>query len=260
MQSLFKVSYSACQPSIGKRSSIKKMEKKYFFLGFICISSVIHKKRRFIMKAKNFSILFVIIFVAVFFPLRSKAADDGLYAAAPPQGSAFVRFVNGDPTHLYKGNIRGKEFPSVAPGHAGAYLPISQGEGRITFGENEITYNFKSGVHYSAVLAGGHLGLLEEPANNNKLKTQIILINASSQKNVSLKTPDGSISVIDSVDPSKLGVRPVNPVKTGFTVYSSGNKIASLTEQSLERGASYAVIVYDSAKGPAANYDKATGS
>ena len=107
---------------------------------------------------------------------------------------------------------------------------------------------------------GGRLLVLEEPVNDNKLKTQIILINASKQKDVTLKTADGGVSVIDGVSSGQLNARQVNPLKTGFSIYSGGNKVASVNEQSLERGAGYAVVVYDGASGPAANLDKASGS
>jgi hypothetical protein len=188
---------------------------------------------------------------------QARAADDGLYASAPPPGSAFVRFVSSEPV---KGNVRGKQFPTVSAGHASPYLPVAQGDAKITAGAASISYDLKPGGHYSAVLTGGKLTVLEEPENGNKLKTQIILINLSKEKDISLKTPDGSTSVIESVEPGKLSARPVNPIKTGFTVYAGDSKIASLDEKSLERGSGYAVVVYDGAKGPAVNYDKASGS
>jgi alginate O-acetyltransferase complex protein AlgF len=194
-----------------------------------------------------------------FTPL-ARAADDGLYAAAPPPGSAFVRFVNAESAQSLKGSVRGKAFPTLSAGHAGPYMPVAQGDAAINLGSASATHTLKPGGHYSAISMGGRLVVLDEPVNDNKLKTQIILINASKQKDITLKTADGSVSVIDAVAPGQLNARQVNPVKTGFSVYAGGNKVASLNEQSLERGAGYAVVVYDGASGPVASLDKASGS
>jgi alginate O-acetyltransferase complex protein AlgF len=191
--------------------------------------------------------------------IPAQAGDNGLYASAPPAGSAFVRFVSAEGGRL-KGNVRGKDFPALSAGQVGAYAPVSPGKADIALGQVSVNYDLKPGHLYIAALSRGKLAILEEPANDNKLKTQIVLLNLSSHKNVSLKTTDGSVSVIDSVESGKLGVRPVNAIKTGFSIYAGGTKISSLAEKSLERGAGYTVVVYDSSNGPAVSFGQATGS
>jgi len=208
--------------------------------------------------------LMTMIFIFSFVGLASektKAGDDGLYASAPPPGSAFVRFINGDMGKPLKGSVRGKESPSVAPGHAGGYMSAPPGQAQIAFGADATTsYDLKPAGHYDAILANGHLTIVDEPINDNKLKTQIVLINASREKDVSLKTADGKLTVIEPAQPEKLGARAVNPVKAAFAIYSGGNKIVDLDERSLERGSDYVIVVYEGAKGPAASYDKSTGT
>lgn len=208
----------------------------------------------------RFTILAFTSLFALALPSTVKAGDNGLYAAAPPPGSAFVRFACGTCSQPEKGTIRGKNAPAVSAGQVGPYVAVSQGDAAITLGGASMNYNLKPGGHYAAVLTGGKLNILEEPLNDNNLKTQIVLLNLSNEKDVSLKTADGSVSVINDVDPGKLGARPVNAVKVGFSVYAGDKKIGSVPDQSLERGTGYTVIVYDGAKGPAVNYGKATGS
>ena len=188
-----------------------------------------------------------------------RAGDNGLYASAPPPGSAFVRFISAEGGRL-KGNVRGKDFPAVTPGQVGPYAAVSPGDAAISLGQTSVNYDLKSGHRYIAALIRGKLTVLEEPENSNKLKTQIILLNLSSKKDVSLKTLDGSVSVISSVESGKLSARPVNAIKTGFAIYAGDTKISSLAEKSLERGTGYTVVVYDGANGPAVSFDQATGS
>ena len=49
----------------------------------------------------------------------------------------------------------------------------------------------------------------------------------------------------------------VNAIKIGFAVYTGDKKINDLPERALERGASYAILIYENQNSkPVVNYDK----
>jgi hypothetical protein len=184
------------------------------------------------------------------------SGEEGLYPAAPPRGSAFIRFLNAaNPTPLAV-KIRSKSFGSEALGAISPYAPVQKGEADISLGGSSATVTLKEGTYYTAMLVKGHLSVLEEPPSDNKLKAQIVLINASSTPAVSLKTADGATGVVSDVGAAKLEGRAVNAVTAPFSVYAAEKKIAAIDPQALERGARYAVIVYDGANGkPAVTFN-----
>jgi hypothetical protein len=191
-------------------------------------------------------------------PAAAHAADEGLYAAPPPPGSAFVRFVNGDSRAAAATAIRGEDFHAAAPGTVGPYHAVQKGNADIMAGPARTTVQLKEGAHYSAVFSGGKLAVLEEPAFDPKMKAQLVLFNLSPVQDLSLKTSAGAVSVINDVKPGTLGARAVNAVKTGFILASAQGKVDDLAPRPLERGGSYAVVVYTAADGKTAvNYEKA---
>ena len=197
-----------------------------------------------------FLIFTIIIFCALLYtPLCAFSGEGGLYPSAPPPGSAFVRFFNGSNHVPVDVKVRGKSYGMSSFGSISAYAPVPHGEAALSLGAESGSVQLKEGSYYTAMLVRENLVILEEPSNDNKLKAQIILINASHTPAIILKTADGSASVVDAVDPEKLGGRAVNAVKAPFSVYASTHKIESLDARVLERGARYAVIVYDGTDG-----------
>ncbi|MEZ0262227.1 MAG: alginate O-acetyltransferase AlgF [Alphaproteobacteria bacterium] len=186
--------------------------------------------------------------LAVCFP--AFAGDEGLYPDAPPPGSAFVRFLNAD-ARAAAIDIKGKAYGNAQQGQLTRYIYVPAGETAVSFGGTTASKQMAEGQRYSVVLAKGKLAVLEEPAEKSPLKAEIVLINASSRPGVALKSADGAVSVIDPVAPGALGARAVNAVKVPFALYTEGKKIEDLTARDLERGGSYAVVVYDNAAGKA---------
>jgi hypothetical protein len=196
------------------------------------------------------------IFAALCFVMMAAApafaGDAGLYPSAPPPGSAFIRFLNAGGNASAGIDVRGKAYGSGQPGITTSYVAVPHGETKITFGPASASPDLKEGAHYSAVMIKGVMTILEEPASDNPLKAEIILINASNTKSVSLKTPDGSIAIVDGVEPGQLGGRAVNAVEAPLAVYAGGKKVEDLAAHTLERGARYAVVVYTGADGKTA--------
>lgn len=201
-----------------------------------------------------------VIFTAV--PVWAAGGDDGLYSPSYPPGSAFVRFVNGDNTDFSPVmKIRGKTYAAASLGGMGIAYPVSPGEAEITLEKAAtVKYDLKPDGHYTALLKDGKLKILEEPSNDNKIKTQIFLINATDTADIKLKTADGKTDVVGPVAPGAISGRAVNPMKIGFSVFAGEEKIADLQERPLERGPGYGVVVYKGRDGKlAVNYDKARG-
>lgn len=185
------------------------------------------------------------------------AADGGLYPDAAPPGSAFLRFLNAGGARLPEVAIEGKSYGAAAVGKVTRYVPLPQGDAAISFGSAETTASLKEGKRYCAVLSGATLKIIEEPEENNPLKAQIVLINASSSEDISLRTADGSVSIVEPVGPWQAGGRAVNAVKVPLSLYDKkGRKIQDFAARDLMRGQRYAVIIYDGPGGkPAAVFN-----
>lgn len=186
----------------------------------------------------------------------ARAGDDGLYPAAAPAGSAFVRFLNGSSTSSVPVRMQGKSYGAATLGKVTAYAPVQKGETSINLGSRAATVALEEGKHYTALLTKMGLTLLPEPDAANKLKAHVILINASSISGVALKTTDGAVSIVDAVAPARLEGRAVNAVKVPLAVYKDKSKLEDLGTHPLERGARYAVVVYDGPNGkPAVSFN-----
>lgn len=189
-------------------------------------------------------------------PTIARAGDAGLYPSAPPPGSAFIRFLNAGGNAKANIEVQGKSYGSGQLGVTTSYVPVPHGSAKITFGSATATPELKEGGHYSAVMIKGVMSVLEEPASDNPLKAEIILINASNAKDVSLKTPDGAVSVVDPVPPGQLAGRAVNAVQAPLAIYAGGKKVEDLAAHPLERGARYAVVIYNGTDGkPAVTFN-----
>ena len=187
---------------------------------------------------------------------HAHAGEGGLYPAAPPPGSAFIRFLNGSSPAALAVSVRGKSYGAATFGNITAYAPVQQGDATLTLGAKTAETHLKEGAYYTALLHDGNVNVLEEPASDNKLKAQIILINASSTPGITLKTADGTTDIVNAVGTAKLDSRAVNPIKAPFSVYAAATKIDGIDAHLLERGARYAVVVYDGPNGkPVATFN-----
>lgn len=191
----------------------------------------------------------------IFSASAARAGDEGLYPDAPPPGSAFVRFVNTGASASIPITVASKSYGAAPRGSVTRYIPTPHGSTQLDFGSASSEESLAEGKHYCAMLAEGKLTLLEEPVGSNPLKAQIILINASGMKDVSLKTNDGVRSVVDAIGPRALGARAVNAVKVSFAVYAGDKKINDLEARNLERGGTYAIVVYEDAGKPVVSFN-----
>ncbi|WP_040309850.1 alginate O-acetyltransferase AlgF [Asticcacaulis biprosthecium] len=190
-----------------------------------------------------------LIGAAALLPLSANAknADAGLYAAAPPPNSVFIRVVSTVEDGQTVNATIGKASYSVAAGTATAYKIIPAGTTQVRFGTKGKTLVVSDGGYYTVVIFGTrsapHAALIEDPKLDSKVKGLITFYNLTDRAALSLKTADGAAAVVDAVAPRKVGSRPVNSATTGFAVFDGTSQLGTVPQQTIERGNAYSSIV-----------------
>lgn len=185
---------------------------------------------------------------AAVLPLHAgaKNADAGLYAAAPPPNSVFVRVISivsdGQPLNAFVG----KTAYNVPSGSATAYKVVPAGQAQIKLDSHGRTVSLTDGRYYTVVISGPRsqprAQLMEDPKLDSKVKGLIAFYNLTGRSTLSLKTADGSAAVVDAVAPGTVGSRPVNSATTGFAVFDGAAQIGAIPQQTIERGNAYSSI------------------
>ncbi|WP_162150312.1 alginate O-acetyltransferase AlgF [Asticcacaulis sp. AC460] len=195
------------------------------------------------------ALITALIGAAAVLPMHAgaKNADAGLYAAAPPPNSVFVRVVSivadGQPLNAYVG----KTSYAVPAGSATAYKVVPAGQAQIKLDSHGRTVSLTDGRYYTVVISGPRnqprAQLMEDPKLDSKVKGLIAFYNLTGRSALSLKTADGSAAVVDAVAPGTVGSRPVNSATTGFAVFDGASQIGQVPQQTIERGNAYSSIV-----------------
>ena len=152
------------------------------------------------------------------------ATDASLYAEAPPEDASFVRFVGFGGER--SAEFAGKTF-TLNPDEKLAYAPVSSAG--LT--------GVEPGAYFTVVRdAAGDANVIREAPRAAASKVSLYLVNATDAA-LELKLADGSVTVIDAVDPMQSGLRAVNPVAISFGVFRHGEDapLASF-DVSLRRG------------------------
>lgn len=175
----------------------------------------------------------------------SQAGEGGLYDPAPPPGSAYLRLINvGDaPAELKLG---GKPFVTAPAGAASAYIVTPQGSKALDVKGRSETVQLEAGKFYSYVVPG-KAALIVDPALSNRAKAMVRLYNLTDRAELSLKTADGKVALIEGVATATAADRLVNEAKLALGVYAGPDKLASTPDVSIRRGAAYSVLAYGSA-------------
>lgn len=178
--------------------------------------------------------------------------DIGLYAPAPPPGSAFVRLLNGAPAGgPVAGKIGARAIPAVAVGEASAYVPVPQGEVTVQAGGSQ-RVKVEAGRFYTVAFGLGGaapLKVMDDPTLASRAKAGLVLYNLTSTAGLELATADGAVVVLSGVAPWTLASREVNALTVGFVVRGPGGALATVPTVTLARGAVYGVVVREGAKG-----------
>ncbi len=188
------------------------------------------------------------LFALAALALAQDGGDVGLYAPAPPAGSAFVRVVN-----VGSGAISGKvgqyTTGSVATGNATPYYAVPGGSVSVALGKSSQAVTAAAGAFVTVV--SGMPGKSEviplvDTLSSNRAKATILMYNLSSTPGVDLATTDGKVTVFTDVAPGTEVMREVNALSVAFAVNGPDAAITSFPTVSLERGLAYSVFVYES--------------
>ena len=161
---------------------------------------------------------------------RTFAADGRLYPSGPPNGVAYLRFVNLAPADVTIVSPAAKitipaddahrigEFDPVTPGVAltgSAQLGEATKPINVTLQQNEfVTVAVTGSADALSVIL-----LRETPSDFNALKSSLGLFNLDqSCANAQLQAGDQHLAVVADVAPGAVGRRMVNPVDVGLAV------------------------------------------
>ena len=191
---------------------------------------------------------FLSVFFSITFLCASLGAqanmDSGLYDPAPPEGSAFVRFINASGAEgAEKSGANGKGYMRLKNREISPYFVVKQGTADVSFGALKHSFEVKAGKFYTVVWAED-LSIIEDETNDNRAKSQILFYNLSARETLTLKTSDGSVAIVENVGKGMSGVRQINPVKIEAAVYEGDTKITDIEPLSLERGMAYSAIIF----------------
>ena len=179
--------------------------------------------------------------------VQAANVDAGLYAAAPPPNSVFIRLVSatadGKPIDATIGKLR-----YVTPsGTASVYKVMPAGNQVIKVGAASKALALVDGRYYTVVVSGTqakpNANLIEDPKLDSKIKGLITFYNLTGRASLTLKTADGKAAVVPAVGPGHVGSRSVNGASTGFAVFDGATSVGTIPVQTIERGNAYSSIV-----------------
>lgn len=172
--------------------------------------------------------------------------DEGLYDPLPPEGSAFVRFINAKPdaSESLKPSLDGKSYDDLDFSEVSSYYVKPAAESvKVAFeGAGETTGKLEEGKFYTAVLRGSGVEIIEDAATENRTKALVLFYNLTDKNALGLKTADGKTAIVPDVKSGDVGSREMNAVRIGFSVAEGDSAVAKVDEQALQRGSAYAVI------------------
>lgn len=189
--------------------------------------------------------LLMILGLAFVTPTYSMAnMDSGLYDPLPPEGSAFVRFVNAaGEKGSEQTSANGKGYVYLEHKETSPYFVMEEKETELGFGAMKSNFTPAAGKFYTVVWRDD-LNIIEDDQNDNRAKSQILFYNLSNHDKLSLKTKDGKVAIVKDVVKGAVSSRQINPVKVDLAVYKGDEKIMDLDSLSMERGMAYGAFIY----------------
>jgi|GEM_PF-3141024 len=177
-------------------------------------------------------------------PARAEDREAGLYAPAPPQGSAFIRIFNGRGGLTSQIAIGDKRLGALAANTASAYAIVKAGLVRVALsgGTIETVNAIAGGFATLALLPGGKAKQFRDPAAPGPMKASLQLYNLTDMP-LALRTPDNRQEIIANTAPLGFGQRLVNAARTGLLL-TGGGKSATIAPVLIERGAAYSVFAW----------------
>ncbi|MCB9979463.1 MAG: alginate O-acetyltransferase AlgF [Rhodospirillales bacterium] len=202
-----------------------------------------------ILRAAVLCAALIPVFLATAVAQAAGGPDDGLYAPLPPEGSAFVRFVQADPTIKEDQNpaangktYDGRDFATVSP-----YYVVPKGKTDFAFGAAKTEQALESGKFYTvALVSGAKLVVLEDKAADNRAKAMIQFYNFSTQDGLMLKTADEKVEIVPPALKNASGSREINAVKVALSVFGEADSGSEpIGDVVLERGKALGIFAFD---------------
>ncbi|MDP3857033.1 MAG: alginate O-acetyltransferase AlgF [Stagnimonas sp.] len=176
--------------------------------------------------------------------------DEGLYGAAAPPGSAFVRVFNATPQTLEGIRVGDQTLDELAPQAASDFVFLPAGSPDLSAGGASLSLSLVSGRYYTVVREPRGFTVLDNARHGNRLKALVLFYNLTDGKALGLKTADGSAAVVDGVQPASYGAREVNAIRAQLAVYDGSSKVADARPMGLERGRAYSLFATGPASAP----------
>jgi hypothetical protein len=173
---------------------------------------------------KHFSLFTALCAAALSTCTPALASDTSLYAEALPADASFVRFVGFDGQD--SADFAGFTFDLIRE-DADKYIPVSA----------SYLSNIGSGSFISILRAhNGSIRAIHETSRTRKSKVALLLVNGTDTP-LELRLADGSVAVIEDVEPATSALREVNPVAITLGVFAVDQKTPLATfDVALRRG------------------------
>lgn len=191
------------------------------------------------------------------------AAEGRLYPSGPPNGVAYLRFVNLTPGQVTITSPAAKIALSADDAHSvGEFDPVTPGvalTGSAQLGEATKPINVTLAANEFATVAVTADGdgivvnvFRETPSDFNAMKSSLALFNADNNcAKAELVAGDQHQSVIPDVQPGALGRRSVNPVNVALAVTCGDAAQVTLAKLGqLNAGDRYSIFVVAGKAGP----------
>lgn len=190
---------------------------------------------------------FLVVISFIFAVSVVRAGEGALYAAEAPDGASFIRVVNADASgSLAQAEIGGKVIKEVEPLAASSYIYLPAGTYQLKVAGRAIPVQMdKNEFHTVVVLDSGETKVLKDIAFDNPRKALLSFYNLMDEGGVSLRTADGKVAVIESVDSLNVDNREINAVKIMLGAFKSGEPLAKTPLISLQRGKVFSVFAID---------------
>lgn len=189
-------------------------------------------------------------FVAIFLLGCAATAVAGLYPAAAPPGSAFIRVFNASNQPKVTAQVGSKSLGDVAALEASPYAFVPPGQYPVKIGDATENASLQGSHCYTSVLGSdSKVHQFEQTCFNSQLKSLVAIYNMIDGTTLSLKTADGT-NVVENVAANASGQREVNPIKADLAVYDGSSKLADAKPVTLMRGSTYSLFVMGSRSNP----------
>ena len=194
--------------------------------------------------------------ISVLLTAAPALAQEALYGAQPPPGSAFVRFANatGTTVELRPSFLAPSTLGTAGPSRVGAYAVVEHVAGKTlplevqSAGQSARTTLTVAPDSFNTVLveadAAGKLSaaVVKDGAEFNQARARLSFYNATPAcASASLALAPAGTSVFSDVPPGAVRTRSVNPVKALVRAACAGQTAPDVMLENMEVGGSYSV-------------------